>query len=298
MVHWVVADSALASRWDSVLYHVLNTGGGYAGTTFTKPSTVPESRWAFIELQSESADHIELAEAIASRFGPPPGFPRAEFVAVNEINSDVNVRLKIGEAANWLGPTWGAKWGAYVIGGGNIDYQVYENNSFVFGKLFVNGAHLFPELYVYYKNNGQPGSSYNYCGGGSDTASRDTWMALFFAGPVPGGATNRMNWLVSYRGGFGNPVSRIAPIFGVADRWVLGSGITETKAQAFLKRVFFIYRNRLPYFNQMFVGNQGGVGSYKWDSAVSVTTRDQAWSDAFIHYCINGNTAALGNVDC
>ena len=67
----------------------------------------------------------------------------------------------------------------------------------------------------------------------------------------------------------------------------------------FLDRIFYVLLTR-SYHDWTMSLEHGGPGAYKWDSpAMSNTSRDVAFYDAYVHYVVNGkHSSRLGQVAC
>lgn len=278
--------------WDSPKQHLIDTSISYVLSNNSPSSmgvSIPNHRWVKVN----SADWDATGDAIATRLATDLNSPNPPaMVVIDELS--LATAAKIKRAGEVLGSGYPGRWAVYIAGGGDFDYQVLNSN-FVLNQLVLGGAHLFPELYVYYKRlpasqDPENASRFNYCDGGSNTGARDIWMSQFFMGPVPGGAVNRLNWLVNFRNDINVPHTKIVPIFAVADRWIRynSSQVSYSGSEAFLNRLFYVFRTRVRDWSLMRDANLGGVGSYSWSHDQCLRgsgNRDNAFTAFYLHYC-------------
>lgn len=303
-------NSASFTRWNALIPHV----NAFRGFIVSDPNTggtayaqgVNPGRWSTrlgiktsggIAAPYAGTDgHVVLANAIIARLTHPEA---PSFVMVDELSAITNGL--VGNTAGYLGAGWAGRWGAYITPGEKVSYS---SLTFGLGNLFNVGARVAPAFYI----PQNPPRTPNYCQSGGDSGSRDQWLTRYFLGGGPGIAENRMRWLADYRAdGFPQSTSRIFPIFGVNDTYLNG-----LDAGKMLDRMFYVWVNFLDrpgedrIRNMLYDINDGGVGSWKWQSpsvgegGTQTTSRDELFVASYNHYCRSpyNRTSRLGTVIC
>lgn len=190
-------------------------------------------------------------------------------------------------------PAYQHRWGAYLVDGPKVNYN---NLDVGLAYLLQANARIAPEFYPYlYVGPDTISQTYNYWRSNTTShGARDIWLGQYFTGGaedpnVPVAmrpAPNRLNWLMAYRAAW-NSQSFIHPTFATYDRYLMSGTSDSYTAMKFLDRMFYVYKTRTGYGALIHDGNDGGLGSYKWEAATVLPTgRDEGFAESYGHYCV------------
>lgn len=262
--------------WDSIL--VLSDADlGPMITSQNKPADLAYERWTQNIHHSWYATGEDMADAINGILSPVGAAPMK--VLVDELKTESMDKLEAcANRMRTVYPQWTGRWGTYVVNGSGV---AYPNLNPAIDALLDADAILAVELYT---------ARSTYCASGNTAYERDVWLSEFFAGTSTQG---RFGWLVARRTSRGSP-SHLNVLFGVTDTYM-----NETGPAVFLDRMFYVWVTRSGYRSFLLAAN-GGAGAWKWDQPyMSNTSRDQAFAESFLHYCVDGYTSSrLGQVSC
>lgn len=276
----VLADTGY---WDSIQEIVVNNAVPLIAAQ-NRPTTVSNTEWCQNISETWYSTGAEMADAIAGGLGQPA--PPA-VIMIDELRG--NSIGKVYDCANRMRtvyPQYEARWGAYIVNGYNVAYpNLNPSSTPAIDELLRANAILACEFYA---------KRSDYCVSASSAAGRDQWLEDFFVGSQGSFPQGRFRWLVQRRNNVIGSASRLTAVFGVTDNFMDGSN-----PAIFLDRMFYVWVARTGYRGTLLADN-GGAGSWKWDSqAVGTTGRDLAFRDSWNHYCLNGSTSSrLGQVPC
>lgn len=269
------------NRWNS-LY-----SGGLPITSQFKPSSVPAESW----IQNIGAewyrDHggAYMAAILSQQFNADtnPSNAVPKYVMVDELRGNtVAIFAEFVEAMKDYRHLDG-KWGIYLVNGTNVDYSSFRS---IIVDAMKMGAIIAPEYYAYahHYRDSHP----------TNVGFRDQWLSDFFTGKGGYGFNNRnrLNYLVDLHRQYGEANgSRIAPLFGVADKFLSSA---RYPAQ-FLDRMFYVFKTRTGHSHLL---EPHGPGSWVWDNKrVSTSGRDSQFMQSVDWYVRQGRrNSRMGQV--
>lgn len=314
---------ANTSSWDSIKNLAVNQGLGYvASQNDPTPYGVPRSRWV------QNWSLFVSAGVLKPQYDwNVIGLSQAAFNLLNDINirlgaadqpavlmlDELNAASQplIGAVAGSGNPSVGSRWGAYLVNGPGVNYNVLNTGpsgavypwNAIDQILVTSRCRLGVELYCYYTATPSAPLNltrdhYNYArlfsGAIRPVGQRDDFLLRFLVGGSNSYsiAPDRLFWLlqrIQWWQAAGVATSTfVHPIFGVTDTGT-GNAITYLSGPSpatFLDRMFYVFRNSSGMPGFMYDSNDGGVGSWKWDAAnMTNTSRDQAFTDSYNWYC-------------